>query len=109
MDEAERFLRYWNAQARFSLQPAIRVDITDRTKSPDHPDGARCPWCGGELQAWFYGDQPEPPEVLCKTPDQHGPDEPWRWEKDQWGRLGVSTGFREDHRYGPRLPNVAAG
>jgi hypothetical protein len=108
-DETRREVRHLIAMQRWELQPATRVNITTSTKTPELPNGARCPWCQGELVAWFYGDQPEPPEVVCSTPNQHTEGEPWRWEKDQWGRLGVSTGVRVDARYGARPPGVVAG
>ena len=101
MDEIQRTISYLIGQARFTLLPVIRINITDRT-------GANCPYCAGELVAWLYGDNPEPPEVLCLGTD-HPAEEPKRWEKSQWARLGVLTGVREDRRFGPRLPDVASG
>jgi len=109
MDEARRWASWWNHQARFTLQPTTRIEITDRTKSPQRPDGARCPWCGGELIAWLYGDNPEPPEVLCKTPDQHTQGEPARWERQEWARLGVLTGVRDDARFTTLRGQAATG
>ena len=99
MNEGERFLRWWIAEGRFALQPTIRISITTRT-------GATCPYCAGELIAWLYGDNPEPPEVVClnRQADTHAraaPEggNPWRWEKHEWPRLGVLTGVRDDARF----------
>jgi hypothetical protein len=98
MDELRRYVGWWIHAARWNLKPARRINITDRT-------GARCPWCQGELIAWLYGDDPDPPEVLCIAPE-HPATEQKRWEKHEWPRLGVLTGVREDARYGPRLPGA---
>jgi hypothetical protein len=99
MDELRRYLAWWIGQARWSLQPTIRIDITNRT-------GARCPYCYGTLIAWLYGDNPEPPEVVClnrlaNTHARAAPEggNPWRWEKQDWARLGVLTGMRDDERF----------
>ena len=105
MDEGRRFVRWWIHAARWNLKPARKINITDRT-------GARCPYCHelgykGELVAWIYGDDPEPPEVLCLD-DQHPAAQPKRWEKHEWPRLGVLTGVREDARYGARPPGAVA-
>lgn len=104
MHEIRSTVSYYIAQARWTLQPVRRVNITDRTKTPDLPDGARCPWCGGELVAWFRDDSTEPAEVVCLDPQAHTPDEfghspPARWGKADWPRLGVLTGVREDRRF----------
>ena len=110
MHEIRSTIGYYIAQARWTLQPLRRINITNSTKDPDTlPDGARCPWCGGELVAWFRDDSTEPAEVVCLTPQHHQPEEPSRWGKADWPRLGVLTGVREDARYGPRLPGAAAG
>ena len=99
MDEMERAASYQIAQARWNLQPVKRIDITTRT-------GARCPYCAGDLVAWLYGEDPEPPEVVClqRDADIHAraaPEGgmPWRWEKRDWPRLGVLTGVRDDARF----------
>ena len=110
MDEAQRMVRYLIGQARFTLLPAIRIDITGRT-------GARCPYCQGDLIAWLYGDNPEPPEVLCRNPqaDIHAkaaPEggAPWRWEgEDEIRRFGVVAGLREDHRFTTLSSDTATG
>ena len=107
-DETRRVVKHLLTLQRWELQPATRINITDRTKTPDLPAGACCPWCGGELVAYLYGDQPEPPEVVCTSPNNHDQAEPWRWEPHEWPRLGVSTGVREDARYGARPPGAVA-
>lgn len=99
IDELRRYLHWWIGQARWSIQPTRRIDITTRT-------GATCPYCAGPLVAWLYGDNPEPPEVVClnRQADTHAraaPEggNPWRWERHEWARLGVLTGVRDDARF----------
>jgi hypothetical protein len=106
MEELRRYLGWWLGQARWSLQPVKRIDITVRT-------GVTCPYCGvGKLVGWLRDDDPEEPgrfqpdEVVClnREADQHAraaPEggAPWRWTKDEWARLGVLTGVREDRRF----------
>jgi hypothetical protein len=109
MEELRRYLGWWIAQARWNLQPVKRIDITART-------GVTCPYCAvGKLVGWLRGDDPEhpgrvqPDEVIClnRTADQHATEgAPWRWTKDEWARLGVLTGVREDRRFGARLPDL---
>ena len=109
MDELGRYIRWWIGHARWNLQPTKRIDITTRT-------GAVCPYCAGPLVAWLYGDNPEPPEVVClnREADIHAraaPEGgmPWRWEKAEWARLGVLTGVRADARFTTLRDQTATG
>lgn len=113
MHSFERSLDYHEAQFNRILHPIKRIDITDRT-------GITCPHCTtGKLVGWIRDDDPQdldrnlkPDEVVCLNweADQHTTDGwPFRWTKDEWARLGVQTGARDDRRFGARLPDVASG
>jgi hypothetical protein len=110
MASAEQSLRYHITRFNQILHRVKRIDITDRT-------GYTCPHCEvGKLVGWVRDDDPQdldrtikPDEVVCLNwqADAHAQDGwPYRWGRDEWARLGVQTGAREDARYGARLPGV---
>jgi hypothetical protein len=117
MHSFERSLDYHEVQFDRILHRTKRIDITDRT-------GYTCPHCEtGKLVGWVRDDDPEdldrtikPDEVVCLNwqaeahlQPPHGEGWPYRWGRDEWARLGVRVGARDDQRYGPRLPNAGVG
>jgi hypothetical protein len=96
MNELERFLAWFNSQARYLLNPVSKIDLTART-------GVRCPHCGADLVAWLRPEDPAASEIVCTGIDHKWEDGPRRWPESEWKRLGVLAGVHEDGRFGARL------
>lgn len=100
MNELERFLGWFNDQARWLLNPVQRIELTKR-------EGIRCPaWlnslsreCGGELLAWLWPEQPSRSEIVCTNVNHDEAEAPRRWPPSEWKRLGVRVGSHEDGRF----------
>jgi DNA-directed RNA polymerase subunit RPC12/RpoP len=99
MHTLEQFLPWWNATARWLLDPTPRIDLTAR-------EAVRCPYCNGNLIAYLRPADPDTAEVVCCNLDHNPMDGPSRWGWRDWPRLGVLAGVHTDGRYGPRLHAV---
>jgi len=96
MAELPRLLAWFNATARYLLNPVTKVELTART-------GVRCPHCGSDLVAWLRPEDPAKSEIVCTAMQPHY-DAPNRWPESEWKRLGVLAGVQEDGRFGARPP-----
>ena len=94
MAELETYLGWWTHQARYTLDPPAKINLTERT-------GARCPYCNADLVAWLR--DADTGEIVCTGLD-HPEDEPRRWAKADWARLGVLAGVHVDAPSGTARP-----
>lgn len=92
MHEFERLLTWFNNQARYLLSPVEKVELTTRL-------AVRCPYCGGNLVAWVWKENPDRSEIVCGGLDHQWEDGPNRWPPSEWKRLGVLLGTHEDGRF----------
>jgi len=99
MAELPRLLAWFNATARYLLNPVTKVELTART-------GVRCPHCGADLVAWLRPEDPAKSEIVCTNPDVRH-DGTRRWPEAEWKRLGVLAGVHDDGRFGAQPPPFA--